>query len=75
MLIFFNLIKNIAKNIKQLTEGLITIFCNNRKVIQAIGNGFYKVLEGIQDGASLISRIIEIINKATIKIYFEFQEG
>ena len=67
--------QKIAVNTNNLTERSITVFCNNKKVVKVISKRFLKASKEIQDRASSISVIIEILNTIIIEIYLEFQEG
>jgi len=70
-----NLIKNIEIKTSRMKEGLITIYCNNDKVVDIINEGLIKATNGTQDSSSEICEIIEIINRLTIAVFIDKIEG
>ena len=64
--------KAIEKNTKLLKEGSITIYYDNRKIVNTINNGLEKAIQEALDGDASVSEIIEIIQNLTIDIYVEY---
>lgn len=60
-LAILNFIKEVQSNIKHLCEGLIEIYNDNLKLVQAMNNGVTKVSDGACDRRSSIYEIFNTI--------------